>query len=142
MELSTFSFNGRPHDFGTLIRLPVLVQRLKAAVHACADSDIILRKVLLLTSEVTDTVYLWCGQVMSSFEELTTAICAKLEAKVCLAMSRGMPNASTHSHSNDCMTYALWRLLLHEVCGCGDAQAMLCHIHTTHSSMILSSYVF
>ncbi|KAL0056429.1 hypothetical protein WJX82_011257 [Trebouxia sp. C0006] len=46
------------------------------------DSDIILRKVLLLTSEVTDTVYLWCGQVMSSFEELTTAICAKLEAKV------------------------------------------------------------
>ncbi len=119
MELSTFSFNGRPHDFGTLIRLPVLAQRLKAAVHACADSDIILRKVLLLTSEVTNTVYLWCGQVMSSFEELTTAICAKLQAKVCL-----------------------WRLLLHEVCGCGDAQAMLCHIHTTHSSMILSSYVF
>ncbi len=38
--------------------------------------------------EVTDTVYLWCGQVMSSFEELTTAICADLDAKVCLAMSR------------------------------------------------------
>ena len=70
------------------MRLPVLAQRLKAAVPACADSDIILRKVLLLISEVSDTVYLWCGQVMCSFEELTTAICADLDAKVCLAMSR------------------------------------------------------
>ncbi len=70
------------------MRLPALAQRLKAAVPACAESESTLRKVLLLTSEVTDMVYLWSGQVMSSFEELTSAVCAKLDAKVCSAMSR------------------------------------------------------
>ncbi|DBA75935.1 TPA: hypothetical protein ACH3X2_008994 [Trebouxia sp. C0005] len=40
-----------------------------------------LRKVLLLISEVTNTVYLWCQQVVCSFEELTTAVSGDLCAK-------------------------------------------------------------
>ncbi len=63
------------------------------------------RKVFLLTSQVTETVYLWRGQVMRSFEELSTAVCADLEAKVCQAISQWI--ASTHSNSSNCMTYAL-----------------------------------
>jgi hypothetical protein len=104
--MSTFSFNGRPYDFDKLMRLPVLAQRLKAAIPACAETDITLRKVFLLTSQVTETVYLWRGsQVMPSFEELSTAVCADLEAKVCQAISQWI--ASTHSNSSNCMTYAL-----------------------------------
>ena len=68
--------------------LPGLAQRLTAALPACAESDSALRKVLVLISEVTDTVYLWREQVMRTLEELTTAICGDLYAKVCLAMSR------------------------------------------------------
>ena len=88
VEESTFLLNGRPCDFDKLMGLPVLAQRLKAAVPACAESDSAVRKVFILVSEVTDKVYLWHEQVMCSFEELTTAVCGDLHAKVCLAMSR------------------------------------------------------
>ncbi len=105
MELSTFSLNGRPYDFHKLMGLPVLAQRLKAAIPAVSESDSTLRKVFLLTAQVTETVYLWRGQVMRSFEELSTAVCADLEAKVCLAISQCI--ASTRSICSNYMTYAL-----------------------------------
>ena len=80
--------NGRPYDLDKLMGLPVLAQRLKTAVPACAHSDSALRKVLVLISEVTDKVYLWREQVMCSFEELIIAVCGDLYSEVCLAVSR------------------------------------------------------
>ena len=68
MEGSTFSCNGRPHDLNKIMGLPVLAQRLKAAIPAVAESDSALRKVLILISAVTETVYLWRGQVIRSFQ--------------------------------------------------------------------------
>ena len=93
-----------PYEFHKLVRLPDLALRLKAAIRAVSESDSTLRKVFLLTAQVTETDYLWRGQVMRSFEELSTAICADLEAKVCVAISQCI--ASTYSSCSNCMTYA------------------------------------
>ena len=103
--MSTLSLNGRPYEFHKLMSLPDLALRLKAAICAVSESDSTLRKMFLLTAQVTETVYLWRGQAMRCFEQLSAAICADLEAKVCLAISQCI--ASTYSSCSNCMTYAL-----------------------------------